>query len=108
MQYASGANVPTWLGGVYLGSNVVLNTLNFYWFVKMIETIRKRFTEGKGKENGNVKEEDPVLVEGVALVDGVIDGIVLGEGEVEESGHIEIDEEGKLKIEKTEIRKRKV
>ena len=107
MKYATGANVPTWLGGVYLGSNVVLNTLNFYWFGKMIETIRKRFTEGKGKENGTAKEEDPVLVEGVALVDGVVDGVVLKNGEVEESGHIEIDEEGKLRLQKTEIRKRR-
>ena len=107
MRYASGANVPAWLGAVYLSSNVVLNTLNFYWFGKMIETIRKRFTERKGTENGKTKEEDPVLVEGVALVDGVIDGVVLVDGEVEERGHIEIDDEGKLKIEKTEIRRRK-
>ena len=107
MRYATGANVPTWLGAVYLSSNVVLNTLNFYWFGKMIETIRKRFTERKGTENGKLKEEDPVLVEGVALVDGVIDGVVLGGKGVEERGHIEIDEAGKLKIEKTEIRRRK-
>ena len=94
MRYASGANVPTWLGAVYLASNIVLNTLNFYWFGKMIETIRKRFTERKVKGNGRVKEEDPVLVEGVALVNGVIDGVRMGDGAVEVIGHMEIDEEG--------------
>ena len=109
MKYATGANVPAWLGGVYLGSNVVLNTLNFYWFGKMIETIRKRFTERKGKENGTAKEEDPVLVEGVALVDGIIDGVRLEEnGDVIETGHMEIDEKGKvLRMQKTEVRKRR-
>lgn len=45
MRYFSGAKVPTWLAVVYLGSNVVLNTLNFYWFGKMIETVRSRFQE---------------------------------------------------------------
>ena len=107
MRYATGANVPAWLGGVYLTSNIVLNTLNFYWFGKMIETIRKRFTERKG--NGMEKEDDPVLVEGVPLVDGVVDGVVLIDGEVVEQGYIEVDEEGKkLRLEKTEVRKRRV
>ncbi|KAJ2899711.1 hypothetical protein MKZ38_002904 [Zalerion maritima] len=35
--------VPTWLAVVYLGSNITLNTLNFFWFFKMIEAVRKRF-----------------------------------------------------------------
>lgn len=107
-QYATGANVPAWLGAVYLGSNVVLNTLNFYWFGKMIETIRKRFTEKKSRENGKAKEADPVLVEGVALVDGVIDGVLLDtDGDVKESGHMEVDEDGKvLRLQKTEVRRR--
>ena len=35
--------VPVWLSATYLVSNVVLNSLNFYWFGKMIETVRKRF-----------------------------------------------------------------
>jgi hypothetical protein len=37
---------PFWIALVYLGCNLVLNTLNFFWFGKMIETVRKRF-EGK-------------------------------------------------------------
>ena len=35
--------IPFWLALVYLACNVVLNTLNFYWFGKMIETVRSRF-----------------------------------------------------------------
>ena len=35
--------VPLWLAAAYLGANVVLNCLNWYWFSKMIATIRKRF-----------------------------------------------------------------
>lgn len=37
--------IPVWLAGVYLVSNLVLNSLNFYWFGKMIETVRKRFED---------------------------------------------------------------
>ena len=47
MQFAGEEFVPLWLAFTYLGSNVVLNTLNFYWFGKMIETVRKRFQPPK-------------------------------------------------------------
>ncbi|KAG9233417.1 TLC domain-containing protein [Amylocarpus encephaloides] len=47
MQFAGDEYVPLWLGFTYLGSNIVLNTLNFYWFGKMIETVRKRFQPPK-------------------------------------------------------------
>jgi hypothetical protein len=47
MRFAGDEFVPLWLAFTYLGSNVVLNTLNFYWFGKMIETIRKRFQPPK-------------------------------------------------------------
>lgn len=47
MRYAGEEFVPLWLGLTYLGSNLVLNALNFYWFGKMIETIRKRFEPPK-------------------------------------------------------------
>ena len=57
MRYAGHQTIPTWLACVYLGSNVVLNTLNFYWFGKMIETIRKRFTEVKVKKKGQGSSE---------------------------------------------------
>ncbi|KAI0165954.1 TLC domain-containing protein [Xylariaceae sp. FL1272] len=35
--------VPLWLAGVYMAGNLTLNSLNFYWFFKMIEAVRKRF-----------------------------------------------------------------
>jgi len=47
MQFAGEEFVPLWLAFTYLGSNVVLNTLNFYWFGKMVETVRKRFQPPK-------------------------------------------------------------
>lgn len=42
-----GIPIPTWLVLVYLGSNILLNSLNYYWFSRMIETVRKRFSEPK-------------------------------------------------------------
>ncbi|KAF1825767.1 DUF887-domain-containing protein [Dissoconium aciculare CBS 342.82] len=36
--------LPLWLGASYLAANVVLQCLNFFWFSKMVATIRKRFT----------------------------------------------------------------
>lgn len=35
--------LPLWLPAIYLASNLVLNALNFWWFSKMISTIRSRF-----------------------------------------------------------------
>ena len=94
--------VPQWLAMVYLGSNIVLNTLNFYWFGKMIETVQSRFREpeevrkrrwkggvgehatnppaasasaGEGKGStpaGRKEEEDEEISEGV-MVQGLAD-----------------------------------
>jgi len=58
MQFAGEEYCPLWLAFTYMGSNVVLNALNFYWFGKMIEAIRKRFQpaeESKEKNGGVVK-----------------------------------------------------
>lgn len=54
--------VPLWLAGTYLVSNVFLNTLNFYWFGKMIDTVRKRFTEEPGPEK-DVKRRPSMVLE---------------------------------------------
>ena len=35
--------VPQWLAGLYVASNLTLNTLNWYWFFKMVSAVRKRF-----------------------------------------------------------------
>ena len=47
--------IPIWIPLVYLVSNFVLNSLNIYWFGKMIQTIRTRFeppfgTKGVGPD----------------------------------------------------------
>lgn len=48
MFFARGAGpVPVWLAGVYVASNLVLNTLNWYWFFKMINAVKKRFEPPK-------------------------------------------------------------
>jgi hypothetical protein len=49
--------VPVWLAVTYLSSNVVLNSLNFYWFGKMIETVRKRFEKPKAEEPKGENED---------------------------------------------------
>ena len=62
------------------GSNIVLNTLNFYWFGKMIEALRKRFTPQKDK-----KKEKPIATKSF-----------------ESNGSV------KIGIDQTEVRRRKV
>lgn len=66
----------------------MLNTLNFYWFGKMIEAVKKRFrparkhkVEAKVEEIEEVQEMEKVVMNG--------------------SGH------KVLKVEKTEVRRRK-
>jgi hypothetical protein len=56
MHFAAGNAVPTWLCISYLGANVVLNSLNVYWFAKMIETVRKRFDPPFGTKGVSEKE----------------------------------------------------
>lgn len=42
--------VPPWLALSYLASTTALSVLNFYWFGRMIETIRARFEKPKPKK----------------------------------------------------------
>ncbi|CAN8099050.1 unnamed protein product [Discula destructiva] len=50
MMYAKEAGpLPIWLAGIYLLSNITLNTLNVIWFGKMIKAVRKRFEPGANK-----------------------------------------------------------
>lgn len=37
------STVPLWLAAAYLASNLTLNSLNCYWFYKMIQALYKRF-----------------------------------------------------------------
>ncbi|CAI6315193.1 unnamed protein product [Periconia digitata] len=80
MRFASGQTVPLWLAVCYLASNITLNGLNWFWFGKMIETIRKRFdpplgtrkaegaststSEGARKALDKLSDREKVLVEG--------------------------------------------
>ncbi|CAG8977085.1 hypothetical protein HYALB_00005793 [Hymenoscyphus albidus] len=91
MRFAGEEYVPLWLAFTYLGSNIILNTLNFYWFGKMIETVRKRFqppkeerrklkTSARSTANGKVKidldetdvrrrnvgKEEPIAIEAIS------------------------------------------
>jgi len=87
MRFEGEGFVPVWLASTYLGSNIVLNTLNFYWFGKMIETVKKRFTPEKEKVavvmNGKVESSEEVTE--------VVDG----------------DGKKTVTVEKTEVRRRK-
>ena len=94
MQYAGNYFVPKWLAVVYLGANIVLNTLNFYWYGKMIETIKKRFTEAGEKKKGGVgvsagagpvEKEEGVLVEGMMDSSTIISDMVEKDGTVTEA-----------------------
>ncbi|PKY04186.1 DUF887 domain protein [Aspergillus campestris IBT 28561] len=60
-KYAShtAAGVPTWLVLTYVASNLILNSLNYYWFSKMVETVLKRFRpENKDKSASQAAKED--------------------------------------------------
>jgi hypothetical protein len=73
LRFADGQSVPLWLAAAYLASNLILNGLNWYWFSKMIETLRKRFDPPLGTRRPDVKEhaiavpvpdDEKVLIEG--------------------------------------------
>jgi hypothetical protein len=70
LQFADGQTVPLWLAGTYLASNLILNGLNWFWFGKMIETLRKRFDPPLGTRRPEVKEplavpeDEQVMIEG--------------------------------------------
>jgi len=112
MKLAREEQVPIWLAVVYLGSNIVLNTLNFYWFGKMIETIRKRFQGHATTENHDrpdrkasqkARDNEVVVVEGVEVT-------TMADGEiVEERVEVGIVDAGKkvIGVEKTEVRRRR-
>lgn len=124
MRFAGDYDMPAWLAVVYLSSNVVLNTLNFYWFGKMIETIKKRFAESKDKKGGRKREDqdEGVMVEGLMDSSTLIPEIVEDEdiqvggedlvydGDAEDKLDMEssfLDGKNTITIQKTEVRRRK-
>ncbi|KAH9862615.1 hypothetical protein IAQ61_010033 [Plenodomus lingam] len=73
LQFADGQTVPLWLAGAYLASNLILNSLNWFWFGKMIQTLRSRFDPPFGtkkqtlvdKKVKQTPEDEKVLIEGI-------------------------------------------
>ena len=58
--------IPMWLALTYLGSNLVLHSLNFYWFGRMIETVRKRFEDTPKDEKTMKRERTQSIIEELA------------------------------------------
>ncbi|ORY56672.1 DUF887 domain-containing protein [Pseudomassariella vexata] len=67
MQFASeSSSIPLWLAAVYIAANLTLNSLNFYWFIKMIDAVRKRFDSKRQKESEKEKaDQDGATATGV-------------------------------------------
>ncbi|CAD6572287.1 MAG: hypothetical protein ASARMPREDX12_005094 [Alectoria sarmentosa] len=124
MRFAGDYPMPAWLAIVYMSSNLVLNTLNFYWFGKMIETIRKRFAESKDKKGGRKREdkEEGVMVEGLmdssTLMTEIADDEdmqfggedIMYDEEMEDKLRMEssfLDGKSTIEVKKTEVRRRK-
>ncbi|ROT37045.1 DUF887 domain-containing protein [Sodiomyces alkalinus F11] len=74
MGFAKGTTeIPCWLALSYLISNLILNSLNFYWFVMMIRAVRKRFqppqpsgteTKIRGPVDAHTEAKPAAAVEG--------------------------------------------
>ncbi|OTA51931.1 DUF887-domain-containing protein [Hypoxylon sp. EC38] len=70
---SSSTSIPLWLAAIYIGANLTLNSLNFYWFFKMIDAVRKRF-DPKEKE---VKIEEKPVQDHAISTGAQTDGIEL-------------------------------
>ncbi|KAL9107442.1 MAG: hypothetical protein Q9227_007639 [Pyrenula ochraceoflavens] len=68
--------IPLWLAATYLGSNIVLNSLNVHWFGKMIATVKKRFAEPVEKKEGE-KADSTIKDENKSTA---VDGGIVKEG----------------------------
>jgi hypothetical protein len=115
MRFAEGQTVPLWLAFAYLASNLVLNGLNWFWFGKMIETLRKRFDPPLGTRRAEVEkpnhidipENEKVLIEGIHVATPGVEVLesygVNGEGEV-----VRVEKKGAshLEVEGREVRSR--
>jgi hypothetical protein len=101
MRFAGDRTVPIWLACMYLGSNVVLNTLNFYWFGKMIETVKKRFQPPRERR----RSRDVA----VPVENGKMGGEERVRGDLKTKVVVDMDETGRSRVvvEKREVRRRK-
>ncbi|KAJ5430413.1 hypothetical protein N7491_007429 [Penicillium cf. griseofulvum] len=76
-EYTAGG-VPTWLVATYVGSNLILNFLNFFWFSKMVETVLKRFRTPAESAAGEKGKKEPVGAEKIAqLKEDIVHDVVL-------------------------------
>jgi hypothetical protein len=114
MRFAGNRPMPFWLAVGYLGANLTLNGLNWMWFGRMIETVRKRFdpplgTKGTKKE----KVHEPVLVEGIDVetdAEAGPDGTpirVSGQDKLGLARGIDAVGRRSVEVEKTEVRSRR-
>jgi hypothetical protein len=57
-------SLPQWLPIAYVIANLILNSLNFYWFSQMIDAVLKRFRQkpAEKKETGLLPPKEPAYV----------------------------------------------
>lgn len=79
--------VPKWLAFTYLASNLILNSLNFYWFSKMIATVMARFKEASPSGDGGKPGKTALEV----LEDDVNDVVLDAAAKLEEEDRLFID-----------------
>jgi hypothetical protein len=62
--YFTDVSLPQWLPIAYVIANLILNSLNFYWFSQMIDAVLKRFRQppSEKKEAGLVPPKKPAYV----------------------------------------------
>lgn len=74
---------PTWLVVTYILSNIVLNSLNYYWFSKMIETVLKRFRGPAAapakKDEKKEEKAEVVVLDAASKLEQEHDGLLFGE-----------------------------
>jgi hypothetical protein len=119
MQFQGNREIPLWLPACYLGANICLNGLNWYWFGQMIAAIRKRFDPPFGTKGTDATKEkpEPLLVEGIDVetdADIDVDGVPIRASAVDGTAEpaqvargIYADGRRTVEVEKTEVRSRR-
>jgi hypothetical protein len=107
MRFAAGQDVPLWLALAYLGANVVLNGLNWYWFGKMIEAIRKRFDPPFGTRGLEPKRKSRKLREGLDGSVGEENGEVI-KAQTDVARGLYADGHKSVEVDQIEVRRRNV
>jgi hypothetical protein len=92
--------VPLWLAVLYLSCNLLLNSLNFFWFARMVETVKKRFNGTPHDEYASEREMMTSVVQEAA--DSLEKDSQSGEGEiaVKTTGSQSVVQDGETEINK--------